>query len=133
MKLQEIYELVVQRGIDVDPRGRETVEKELEKARQKYEELKADEREEFDTDKLSNPYSDTRILYGDPGHEVASVLVGVDMEVGEVVLADRLSEKGQKIDLIISHHPEGKALAALHDVMHLQEDVLANYGVPINV
>ena len=133
MKLQEIYELVVQRGIDVDPRGRETVEKELGKAREKYEELKEDEREEFDTDKLSNPYSDTRILYGDPGHEIASVLVGVDMEVGEVVLADRLSEKGQKIDLIISHHPEGKALAALHDVMHLQEDVLARYGVPINV
>ncbi|MDQ7792366.1 MAG: NGG1p interacting factor NIF3 [Clostridia bacterium] len=133
MKLQEIYELVVQRGIDADPRGRETVEKELQKVREKYEELKEDEKQEFDTDILSNPYSDTRILYGDPGHEVTSILVGVDMEVGEVILADRLGERGQQIDLIVSHHPEGKALAALHDVMHLQEDVLARYGVPINV
>ena len=37
------------------------------------------------------------------------------------------------IDLVIAHHPEGKGLAQLADVMHLQADVLSQYGVPINI
>jgi hypothetical protein len=49
------------------------------------------------------------------------------------MLADRLSDKGKPIDLIMAHHPEGKAFAELHEVMHLQEDILAHFGVPINV
>ncbi|MCG8400751.1 MAG: NGG1p interacting factor NIF3, partial [Firmicutes bacterium] len=71
--------------------------------------------------------------YGDPEAVVRRMLVGVDIEVGEVLLADRLVQKGKPVDLIMSHHPEGKALAALHQVMHLQEDILARFGVPINV
>lgn len=133
MRIREIYELVIQKGMDFDPRGREAVEKILARTNEKYQEMKEDEKRDFDTEKLTNPYSDTRILYGDPEREVTSALVGIDMEVGEVLLADRLNERGTKIDLIIAHHPEGKALAALHDVMYLQEDVLARYGVPINV
>jgi hypothetical protein len=61
------------------------------------------------------------------------MLVGIDIEVGEVLLADRLGEKGNPVDLILAHHPEGKALADLHYVMHLQEDIMARFGVPINV
>jgi len=37
------------------------------------------------------------------------------------------------VDACIAHHPRGIALAKLHDVMHLQADVLNQYGVPINV
>src|SRR3989338_6130587 len=36
-------------------------------------------------------------------------------------------------DLVIAHHPVGSALADLGNVMHLQADVLAMYGVPINI
>lgn len=133
MKIREIYELAVQKGIDNDPRGREQVEKVLAREKKKYEELKEDEKKEFDRDRLVNPYSDTRILFGDPEQDVKRALVGIDMEIGEILLADRLGEKGKPVDLVISHHPEGKALAALYDVMHLQEDILARYGVPINV
>ncbi|MFQ5575004.1 MAG: NGG1p interacting factor NIF3, partial [Terriglobia bacterium] len=97
------------------------------------EKLAGDEKKNFDTDRLENPYSDSRILFGDPNHEVKRVLVGIDMEVPEVLLADRLSERGTKIDLILAHHPEGKALATLSNVMGLQADVWASQGVPINV
>lgn len=133
MLIREIYELAVQKGMAADPRGQEGVKKLLEKRRKEYEELKESERKEYDQEKLRNPYDDTRILFGDPGKEVRCVLSGIDIEIGEVLLADRLREKGKEIDLIISHHPEGKALAALHEVMHLQEDVLHHLGVPINV
>jgi len=44
-----------------------------------------------------------------------------------------LAKELGNIDLIISHHPLGKALANLHDVMELQCDILNMYGVPINV
>ncbi|MGQ9712031.1 MAG: NGG1p interacting factor NIF3 [Desulfotomaculales bacterium] len=133
MKIGEIYRLAVEKGIEHDPRGREGVEKVLAAARQKYEELKPEERVWYDQEKFTNPYSDTRLLFGDPEREVCCVLSGIDIETGEVLLADRLASRGQPVDLMIAHHPEGRAIAALHEVMHLQEDVLARFGVPINV
>ena len=133
MKIKEIYELAIKKGIENDPRGPEAVAKVLAKENKKYEEMKEEDKQDFDRDRLTNPYSDTRVLVGDPELVVHRVLVGIDMEVGEVLLADRLGGKGKPVDLIISHHPEGKALAALHQVMHLQEDHLHKFGVPINV
>ncbi|MBO8138637.1 MAG: NGG1p interacting factor NIF3 [Desulfotomaculum sp.] len=133
MKLRDIYNLAIEMGINNDPRGEEEVKKILKKNKKRYEDLKEDEKDEYDKDKFFNPYSDTRVLFGDMDQDVKRVLVGIDMEVGEVLLADRLSEKGKQIDLIIAHHPEGRAMSALHEVMHLQEDILAQYGVPINV
>ncbi len=133
MKIREIYEMAVSMGIEADPRGAEFVRGLLAKEAKKYQDMSEEEKKEFDLDCLTNPYGDTRILAGDPEKEVKRVLVGIDIEVGEVLLADRLSEKGQTIDLIISHHPEGKALAGLYKVMNLQEDILAQAGVPINV
>jgi putative NIF3 family GTP cyclohydrolase 1 type 2 len=44
-----------------------------------------------------------------------------------------MAEKIGGIDLVIAHHPLGKGLAHLADVMDLQCDVLNYYGVPINV
>jgi putative NIF3 family GTP cyclohydrolase 1 type 2 len=133
MKIKDIYAHVIAEGIDKDPRKPEGVKEALGRVKEKYEALKEDERKEFDLETLTNPYSDTRILYGDPETEVKRLLVGVDIEVGEVILADRLSDKGKPIDLIMAHHPEGKAFAELHEVMHLQEDILAHFGVPINI
>jgi hypothetical protein len=133
MLLNDIYQKAVTLGIEKDPRGKETIEKLLAKEKAAYDKLKDEEKADYDTDKLTNPYSDTRILYGKGENEVKRILAGIDMEVGEVLLADRLREKGQAVDLILAHHPEGKALAALHDVMHMQEDIWHGFGVPINV
>jgi hypothetical protein len=55
------------------------------------------------------------------------------MEAGEILLADRLREKGTPVDLVVAHHPEGTALAGLYGVMGMQEDILADAGVPVNV
>ena len=133
MKIREIYELVIARGMENDPRGLEAVTKLLAKEKKKYEEMKEDEKKEYDTDRLANPYADSRLLVGDPEKEVKCALVGIDIEVGEVLLADRLVQKGRPVDFVLSHHPEGRAMAALYEVMHLQEDTLAQFGVPINV
>jgi len=133
MKIREIYEGAVRRGMELDPRGPEEVKKELDRARKDFDELKENDKKFFDMEALKNPYSDTRILYGDPEREARRVLVGIDMEVGEVVLADRLKDRGSPVDLILAHHPEGRAMAKLYDVMDMQSGILLKYGVPINV
>jgi putative NIF3 family GTP cyclohydrolase 1 type 2 len=133
LKIKEIHDYLVELGMAKDPRGTEEVKAALEREKKKFADLKKEEQQEFDQERLTNPYADTRILCGDPEQEVRSMLVGIDIEVGEVLLADRLKEQGKPVDLILAHHPEGKALADLHYVMHLQEDILARFGVPINV
>jgi hypothetical protein len=133
VKLRKLYETVVATGISADPRGKKTVLKSLKKAKTRYESLKKDEKDFFDQETLTNPYADTRILHGTGNEEISTALIGIDMEVGELLLADRLSSKGKKIDLVIAHHPEGKAYANFYEVMHMQADILNRFGVPINV
>jgi putative NIF3 family GTP cyclohydrolase 1 type 2 len=133
VKLQELYERAIQAGIDADPRGRSFVEAELREARRVYEELKPDDKAVFDLEKFTNPYADSRILFGNPDREVKTLLVGIDMETPEILLADRLNQKGSGIDLVVAHHPEGRAYANFYEVMKMQADILHQFGVPINV
>lgn len=133
MKLKELHDLAVQLGIASDPRGKEEIDTILGEAKKKYDKLDEDDKATYDDERLTNPYSDTRILAGDPDMEVTGLLVGVDMEVGELLLADRLRERGSKVNVILAHHPEGKALAALDQVMAMQADIWNVFGVPINV
>ncbi len=131
MKLSEVYDVAVQAGKDADPRGSKGVERALAEAKKAFEDLPDKRRWEFDRESLSNPYSDTRVLVGDPDTDVRRMLVGIDISVGEVLLADRLREKGQVLDLILAHHPEGRALADLSHVMGVQADIWRRFGVPI--
>lgn len=133
MTLRKLYEAAIAHGKSVDPRGEERVQKSLEKARKEFEKLSDEEKERFDRETLTNPYSDSRILYGDDDLEVKSILLGIDIEVGEIVMADRLREKGRQIDAVWAHHPEGSALANLGGVMGMQADILKTFGVPINI
>jgi len=133
MTIDEIYQLAIKMGTGADPRGKKGVEKYLARQKKIYDEQPQAKKEDFDLETLKNPYSDTRILFGDPSINVDKVMTGIDFDTGEIVLADRLNEKGEGIDLLIAHHPAGGALASLHEVMDLQVDLLASYGVPINV
>lgn len=133
MKLHDLYSLSVEMGIAADPRGKDGVKKLLARRKKQYDELPKSQKEEFDTEDLVNPYSDSRIFWGKPDVEVDSVMVGIDINAAEVLLADRLNQKGEGIDLLLTHHPEGASLAALHEVMDVQADIFAQYGVPINI
>ena len=127
MTLKEIYALALEMGIKSDLRGEAKVRKNLLKVKEKFDKLDDEQKAEFDAERLSNPYSDTRILY-DNGREVKKILAGIDIDPQELIMAKQLG-----YDTVIAHHPEGIALADLGDVMHLQAEVLAQYGVPINV
>ena len=133
MTLNELYKKAVSIGIENDPRGKDAVLKELDARKKDFEKLREDEKEFFDSETLENPYSDSRILNGAGEEKIKSALVGIDIEVGELLLAESLKAKGKSVDLLISHHPEGRAYANLYSVMQMQSDILHKFGVPINV
>jgi len=100
MKLSQLYRKIVKFGAQQDPRKNARIDS----------------------------YADTAILYGAPDTQVNKILVGIDIEIGELLLADRIRQE-QGLDLVISHHPEGSALASLYEVMQLQVDLLIKVGI----
>lgn len=128
MNAKDIFQLAISLGKAADPRGLSGVDKRLKKINSAYEQLPDNEKAIFDQDKLTNPYLDSGIHY-DSDKEVKKILAGIDISSAELLLAKELG-----VDLVISHHPEGKGLAMLNEVMELQADLLsATAGVPINV
>jgi putative NIF3 family GTP cyclohydrolase 1 type 2 len=134
MKLEAFYRKAVAAGIASDPRGPEAVRRLLDDERDRSAKLTDDERAAWEPDRLFNPYADTRLLAGDPAAEVLRVLVGIDVDAAEIVLAHTLNrDKGAAIDLVVAHHPQGIALAQLAEVMRVQADMLVAHGVNVAV
>ena len=133
MKLRDIYDFLIQEGLKEDPRSRKEIQKNLLEQKKNYKKAPASVRKFFDKDILRHPYGDTRILNGDLNAEVRRILVGIDIEVGELLMAQQLSRSDPKIDLVLAHHPEGIALASLDEVMSLQTDSLHHAGLGYDV
>lgn len=129
MKIQDIQNLSIKMGIEADFRGIEGVQKLLDYKKAKFQKLSLKEQEEFDREALENPYLDSGVYNVSDDKEIKKVLVGIDIGPEEILLTKELGS----IDLVIGHHPIGKGLAQLADVMDLQCDVYNFYGVPINV
>ena len=129
MKIKDIYNLAIKAGIEADLRDGGEIKKLLARKKEKYQKLSDQEKAEFDKDALENPYLDSRIYHIAKDKEIKKVLAGIDIEPAEILLAKELGN----IDLIIAHHPLGRGLANLHEVMDMQCDILSLYGVPINV
>jgi len=129
LTIKEIYNLAIELGRKADFRSKTEIDALLKRAKEKYEKLSGKEKEVFDKENLTNPYADSRILFGDTGKKIKKIMMGIDMKEPELLLADKLGD----IDLVISHHPAGIGLGGLDEVMELQADVLEQYGVPINV
>lgn len=133
MTLERIYKFVVKKGLSKDPRTKKELKSEYLRIRREYRELAADDKKQFDKDNFKHPYADTRILYGNKKMDIRTIIAGVDIGGEELILAYLLNEKGAGIDLAMSHHPSGKALAGLYKVMHVQENILSHQGVNIDV
>ncbi len=102
MRLSRFFELIVRYGIAADPRAQK---------------------------KTIREYADSAILNGPASADIRSIIVGIDIDVAELLLADRLRQRS-RLDLVMSHHPQGKGLAGLFGVMQMQVDVLRKAGVP---
>jgi len=100
MKLASLYSKIIKLGRERDPRKNARI----------------------------NSYADTAILYGEPDTEIKKIMVGIDIDLGELLLAEKIRRE-EGLDLVMAHHPEGKAHAAFYEVMQLQVDMLAKVGI----
>ncbi len=126
MKFADIYRKTVEMGMEKDPRKDGDFQRIFEEAKEKIEE----DDSLIDEDATWNPYSDSRVHYGDE-KEVNHVVVGIDIDTGEVLLADRLKDSG--VDGIIGHHPIGRASLGLPGVMNVQTDWMEQFGMAPNI
>ena len=116
-------------GIESDFRGETGVSKFLSRKKAQYEKLSEKEKTEFNREALDNPYLDSGIHNISEDKDIKRIMVGIDADPAEILMAKQLGD----IDLVICHHPVGKSLAYLSDVVSLHCDVLNYYGVPINI
>jgi len=133
MNLNQMYEFFISAGIEKDPRGKKEVTTLLKEKNEEYKKADKDKKEYFDLNTLTNPYQDSRILYGTGKETIKSVMVGIDMEVPELLLANQLKNNGKKIDMVLAHHPEGTAFSTFYNVIGMQSEIIKKQGVPINI
>ncbi|UCD55589.1 MAG: NGG1p interacting factor NIF3 [Candidatus Omnitrophota bacterium] len=134
MKLEEIYNLIIKKGMEKDPRTKKELKNELKRIRREYRTLKIEDKKYFDKEKFKHPYADTRILYmGDRKKHIRTIMAGIDISGEELLTAYLLNEKGAGIDLVMSHHPAGRALSNLHGVMHIHTDILHRLGIEMDI
>lgn len=63
-----------------------------------------------------------------PGEGISRVLLGIDMDTPELLLAKDLG-----FDLVVSHHPKADSASMdFHKVMAVQIDKMVSFGIPIN-
>ena len=108
MNISQFFRKAIKIGIEHDPRGRK-------KLLTKF--------------KGKNPYPDSQILHPGSLREIKNLLIGIDIGAAELLLADKIRGE-QGIDLVVAHHPAGKALAELVSVMRVQLHMLQQIGVP---
>lgn len=127
--IESIFKLAVDLAKKADLRGSKAIAAKLRKIKESYEKLDNNTKNNFDRETFINPYSDSRILVA-PNRKkiVKKILTGIDIDTAELLIAEKL-----KVDLVLSHHPEGIALAGLDEVMDMQVQLLAKEGVPINI
>lgn len=128
MNIQQIYKLAIELGIKNDFRTKDEIDEYLKEKKEEYEKLPEEEKIYFDQEKLTNPYSDSRIHYDNGKKEIKKVLASIDITQGGLLIARELG-----VDLVINHHPVGLALAGLDDVMNYQIDQMEKLGIAVNV
>ena len=126
MILDDMYKAAIELGMDKDTRKKRDFTSIFKKAKK---DLKA-KNTLTDEDTTWNPYDDCRIHHG-KGRDVKKILVGIDIQPSEVILAHLMKESG--VDGVVGHHPLGRASLGLYKVMDVQKQWMENFGVPSNM
>ncbi|MGH2352311.1 MAG: hypothetical protein ACRDJN_11945 [Chloroflexota bacterium] len=131
MKLRDLYETSVRLGMALDVRGSVALEQLLRSRRREFEALPELEQRFYDRERLRNPFGDVRIANGPDDVELHTVLLGINIGVPELLLADQLRASGTRIDAVIAHHTNGIGVAASlrEDIMSVNIDYLVGEGV----
>lgn len=133
LTIQQIYDMMIDLGRKNDPRSSKEIDALLKEFKKGYDKMDAKKKKYFDHEILVNPYLDSRVLYGDRKRKIKTMMVCIDADKQEVMLAHELRKMGTPIDLIMTHHPEGRALIDLTKVMDIQDVITEHLGVSPNI
>ncbi len=136
MNVHEAYKLAIETGMKNDPRPKGDVESVLNDSKDNYDKLAEDKKPYFDQERLWNPYADSRFMWGEDiakETEAERFMWGIDIDTSEILLADRLKEKGEKISAVVAHHPIGRSRTCFPEVMWMQTGMYDDANVPINI
>jgi putative NIF3 family GTP cyclohydrolase 1 type 2 len=126
LTINELYHKILIIGQRNDLRSPIEIEKTLASRRQKYDRMSLQSQKKIDPNELVHPYSDTRIITGDPSIKIKNIIVGIDIGAEELLLSDRKKEEDN--NLVISHHPIGSAYANYYNGFDLMKALLNSYG-----
>ena len=132
MTLRELYRAAIEVGIAADRRGSEALDQQMRGLRERFDGMSEAEKAVFDQERLSNPFGDTRIACGNPDTQLSRVLLGIDIDASELLLATELTRRGQPVDAVIAHHASaiGGGLGSKYDTAIPQVAMAVEAGVP---
>ena len=132
MTLSEFYRSAVEVGMAADCRGNEALEQNMRDLRERVAVMSDSEKAMFDRERLTNPFGDTRIAFGRPDTELSRVLIGIDIDASELLLAAELSRRDQPVDAVIAHHASSIAggMGSKYDTAIPQVGIAVEAGVP---
>lgn len=133
LSIQQIYDLMIQVGRKNDPRSKSELDALLKEQKTAFEKMDKKKKTFFDKERLVNPYLDSRVLYGEPKRSIKTVMACIDADKQEILLAHELRKMKKPVDMVISHHPEGRALIDLTRVMDIQDTIAEQLGVAPNI
>ncbi len=132
MKIYDAYRLAVEAGMKRDLRTHEEVRRIIENAKAEYDSLPDYLKGCYDTERLWNPYADTRFsVLADKARETEAecFMWGIDITPAEILLADKLVERGKRIDAVVAHHPLGTSKTCFPEVMMQMTAMFSNMGM----
>ena len=134
MTLRDLYNFSIERGLALDPRGEDAIRQGMADLATEYAGLTGKAQALFDAERLSNPFGDTRILCGDLDTEVRRLVCGINIAGPELLMADRLADKGRPVDLVVGHHASAPGgVGSRRDTIWPQVKMLSDFGLPAHL
>lgn len=128
MKLRELVGSAVAAARSRDFRGEEELDRILSRRKDEYNSLDPFQRRSFDTERLSNPYDDARIILNSR-RELRKVLVTLELDLASLLYAERLKQGHVPVDLVLGYDGREKAASSRFGAFELKEAALCDAGV----
>ena len=130
MQLERIFRRMIDVGRQAEWRDQATLDAQLAQRRSDYAALTGYEKRYYDLERLKNPFGCSRICAGAPDLDVRGMIVGINCTLEGVLYAERLRDKGRRIDAFLAHHGIPPSGDLYPDINNTHYNVLVDFGVP---
>lgn len=128
MKLREFFGRAIAAARARDFRGEEELDRILSGMKDEYDALDAFSRRSFDTERLTNPYGDARVIQSSR-RELRKVLVTLELDLASLAYAAHLRRERVPVDMVLGYLPGEKAGSSSSEAYELKEAALRDLGM----